>query len=463
MRATAEIIEGNRVKVSVEVPEEELELAEEETLKRLQREARVPGFRPGKVPRRLLMQRLGPKALRDELLRERLADYYQSAIDDTELDAISAPEIDITAGEESGPLSFDAVVEVRPKVSIAGYEGLVVTIPPLEASDEEVESDIDRLRDQFGTLQEVGRPAIDRDHLTLNVSATRDGEPVEGLSADDFVYELGSDGLVPGADEALRGAKPGDIFDLDVPDARGGPAQVRILVKEVREKMVPAADDAWAEEASEFETIEELRSDLRTRITDLKRRRARAVLPELAVDALAELVGDDMPETLVNRDLERRMGELNAYLEARGIGFDVYCEATGKTAEDVIAELTTAAGAAVRADLALRALVATEEMEVSDEDVEAEIIAMADRQRKSPREVVRGLERSGQLPELRSEMRKAKAVTWLVEHVGVVDDQGNPVDRTALFDDGGEGDGSAGSPEGGPEDSAEVELVEAEV
>lgn len=439
MRATAEVIEGNRVKLSVEVPEEELELAEEETIRRLQREVRVPGFRPGKVPRRLLVQRLGPRAIRDEVLRERLGDYYQSAIEDTELDAITAPEIDITAGEESGPLSFDAVLEVRPRVSIAGYEGLVVNLPALEVTEEEVDADVDRLRDQFGTLSEVGRPAREGDHVTLNVTAMRDGELVEGLSADDFVYEVGTERLVPGADEQLRGAKVGDILEIAAPDARGGPAQVRILVKEVREKVLPEANDAWAQDASEFDTLEELRDDLRSRIASLKLRRAQALLPEMAVDALAELIGEDMSEALVSREFERRMTELNGYLQARRISFADYLEVTGKADDQVINELTEAATSAVRADLALRALATAEELEVSDEEVDAEIAAMATRQRKSPQEVVRRLERSGQLPELRSEMRKAKAVTWLVEHVGVVDDQGNPVDRTALLDDGGEG------------------------
>jgi trigger factor len=444
MRATAEVIEGNRVKLSVEVPEDELQAAEAETINRLVREARIPGFRPGKVPRRLLVQRLGPRAIRDEVLREALPDYYEQAVEDTELDIISAPEIDITSGEESGPLAFDAVVEVRPRVGIAGYEGLEVTVPSPDVSDEEIDEQVDRLRDQFATLKEVDRPAIDGDHVTLNVTATRDGEPVEGLSADDLVYPVGSDGLVPGADEKLRGTKVGAIVEVDVPDAAGGPAQVRILVKQVREKVIPDADDAWAEEASEFDTLEELRNDIRTRITPVRRTHVVATLRENAVEALAELVNEDIPESLVNAELERRLADLNNYLESRRVGLDTYLEVMGKTADELITELTATSTAAVRADLALRALADVEEIEVSDEELADQIDAMAARQRKSPAEVLRRLDRSGQLPELRSEIRKSKAVTWLVEHVGVVDDQGNPVDRTALFDD--EADDGEGTP-----------------
>src|SRR5580692_2910408 len=164
MRAIAEVIEGNRVKLSVEVPEDELQAVEEETIRRLVREARIPGFRPGKVPRRLLVQRLGARAIRDEVLRDAMPDYYQQAVEDTELDIISAPEIDITSGEESGPLAFDVVVEVRPKVGIAGYEGLMVIVPRPEVGEEEIAEQIDRLRDSFATLKEVERPARESDH-----------------------------------------------------------------------------------------------------------------------------------------------------------------------------------------------------------------------------------------------------------------------------------------------------------
>jgi trigger factor len=202
MRATAEVLEGNRVKLSVEVPEDELKEAVEETLSRLTREMRLPGFRPGKVPRKLIEQRLGKKAIRDEVIRESLPGYYATAVEENELDTITDPEIDITAGEEEGPLQFDAVVEVRPKVGIPGYEGLVVTIPAPEPTEEQVDEQVDRLRDSFAQLSEVERAASSGDHLTLSISAARDGEPVDELSSDDFVYPLGS-----GSSKAQRWAR----------------------------------------------------------------------------------------------------------------------------------------------------------------------------------------------------------------------------------------------------------------
>src|ERR1700733_5893842 len=270
MRSSAEVLEGNKVKLSVEVDEEELKSAVDETVRRLQREVNVPGFRPGKVPRRLLEARLGGKAIREEVIRHALPDYYAQAVEEAELDTIAAPEIDITAGEDDGPLAFDAVVEVRPRVSIAGYEGLVVTVPSPEATDEEVDAQIDRMREQFAELRDVGRPARDGDMVTVDVQATRNGEPVEELATSDFVYEVGTGMLADGADEVLRGAKAGDILQVDANESPGG-AALKILVKQVREKLLPDADDEWASDASEFDTLAELRDHLRARTTAFKR------------------------------------------------------------------------------------------------------------------------------------------------------------------------------------------------
>jgi trigger factor len=435
MRATAEAIEGNRVKLSVEVPEDELAEAVEQTVRRLVRDARVPGFRPGKVPRRLLEQRLGAKAIREEVIREVLPDYYQQAVDETELDAITPPEIDITAGEESGPLTFDAVLEVRPRVQIAGYRGLVVTVPSPQASEEDVDAQIDRLRDQFGVLSDVGRAAREGDHVTLGVQGMRDGEPVDGLTADDLVYEVGSNTLAQGADEQLRGAKAGDVLKVDAPDVTGGPATVQIIVKQVREKILPEANDEWASDASEFETLEELRSDIRQRISVLKQIQARLALRDGAIEALVELVTDDPPRVLVGEELERRLRALDKQLHSRRISLEQYLEATGQTQEGLIASEEAHAAHAVKADLALRAIADEEEIEVSDAEMEAEIERVAKEMGRSATEIRERLEGADGLAEIRSDIRKSKAVTWLVEHVGVVDDQGHPADRTAILDE----------------------------
>jgi trigger factor len=446
MRATSEVLEGNRVKLSVEVPEDELKEAVETTLRRLVREVSIPGFRPGKVPRRLLEQRLGKKAIREEVIREALPGYYQSAVEQEELDTITEPHIDIVSGEEEGPLTFDAVVEVRPHVSIAGYQGLMVTIPSPVPTDEDVDAQVDRLRDQFAELTEVDRPVRHGDHVTLSIRATRDGEPLEDLSAEDLVYPVGAKGLIEGADEKLLGSKVGDILKLDAPDAQGGPAVLELIVKLVREKVRPEADDEFASEASEFDTLEELREDLRARLTQLDRARARAALREGAVMALVELVSDEPPASLVDEELRERLVSLDERLHSRKISLAQYLEATGQDQEQLLEEQRGIAAHSVKANLALRALADAEGIEITDEDVEEELARIARTSGSSVADLRRQIERSGRASELRTDMRTAKAADWLVENVAIVDGEGNPVERSRLADEvAAEGSAAGGS------------------
>lgn len=432
MRSTAEVLEGNKVKLSVEVDETELAEAVSETVRRLQHDVRVPGFRPGKVPRRLLEQRLGPKAIREEVIRHSLPEYYAQAVEEAALDTIDAPEIDITTGEEEGPLAFDAVVEVRPRASIAGYEGLQVTLPNPEATEEEIDSQIDRLRENFAELTEVSRPAKTGDVVTIDVTATRDGEPVEDLSTSDFVYEVGREMVAPGIDEKLVGAKTGDIVEVEAPEAPGGAVTVKVLVKLVREKVLPETTDDWASEASEFDTVEELRNDLRTRLSSVRRLQARLALQEGAVAELAKLVEIEVPETLVNQEIERISSNFVQRLSERRFTPEQYFEASGQSEEDLLADFRTQAVERVKTDLALRALADAEQLEVSDEDLASEITAYAGSIGQPVAAVARQFAEGPGLERLRSEIRNSKAATWLVEHVELLDEQGNPMDRALL-------------------------------
>ncbi|HXY44187.1 MAG TPA: trigger factor [Acidimicrobiales bacterium] len=455
MRSTAEILEGNKVKLSVEVDEDELKAAVEDTFKRLQREVSVPGFRPGKVPRRLLEVRMGGKAIREEVIRHALPDYYAQAVEEAELDTIAAPQIDITSGEEEGPLAFDAVVEVRPKVSVAGRDGLVVTVPSPEVSEEDLAAQIDRMREQFAELAEVERPAKDGDVVTVDVQATRDGEPVEDLATSDFVYEVGSGMLAEGADEQLRGAKAGDILALDASDAPGGSAELKILVKQVREKVLPEADDAWASDASEFDTMADLKADLRKRMTALRTLQARLALREQAIEALAGLVQEEMPDTLVNEATQRLLASFLRQLESRKISLDQYLAAREQDADQLVAELRGQATEQVRADLALRAVAEAEGLEVSDEELAAEIERLAEESDRSVSDVARQVAEGAGLERLRSDIRNSKAVEWLLDHVEVVDEQGNAMDRTLLLEQAGSsGEGEPTTTEDAAEGSA---------
>jgi trigger factor len=433
MKAVVEPLEGNKVKLSVEVDEGEFEQALDAAFRRMASQVRIPGFRPGKAPRKLLEARIGPEAARQEALRESLPDYYAQALRDTDVDAIAPPEIDITSGEESGPVAFDAVVEVRPTVSVAGYQGLRITIPGPEASDADVDNQVDRLRNQFAELNPVARPARDGDHVSIDLKGYRHDEVVSGLTADDFLYEVGSGTVVPELDDNLRGAKVGDILKFNAPvPGEDDEVTLQVLVKDVKEKVLPEVTDEWASEASEFDTVDELRGDIRTRVEVVRKVQAQLALRDEAVKALVELIDDEMPEPLVGSEMERRLHDLSHRLEAQGADLGQYLAATGKPQEEFVAELKASATDSVKADLALRAVADAEGIDITEEDLDEEIVRLAERFGERPGTVREQLERTDQMAAVRSDLRKGKALEWLLDHVEVVDEEGHPIDRAAL-------------------------------
>lgn len=432
MRSVVEPLEGNKVKVSVEVDEAEFDKALDQAFRRIAREVRIPGFRPGKAPRRLLEARVGLEAARQEALRESLPTFYAQALREADLDVIASPEIEITAGQQAGPVAFDAVVEVRPQVSIIGYGGLRITVPSPLASDEDVDRHIERLQLQSAELAAVDRPAQAGDHVSIDVQGSRAGEPVAALSADDYLYEVGSATLVPELDAQLAGAKVGDILRFDAAVDEGEPVSFRILVKGVQERVLPEVTDEWAGEVSEFDTVEELRSDLRGRLSVAKRMQATLAVQDEAIGALVELVEAEAPEPLVVEDLERRARSLESRLSSQGASVAQYLEANGMTSEQLLAQLRVESARSVKADLALRSLAEAEGLEATDEEVDADVARLAERLGQKPGELRRALERQDALATVRSDVRKAKALEWLVEHVEIVDEAGTPVDRADL-------------------------------
>jgi trigger factor len=438
MRATAAPVEGNRVRLSVEIDESEVDEALNSTVRRLSRDVRIPGFRPGKVPRPVLEARLGgAEALRQQAISDALPDLYARAVVDTEVDPISQPEIDITSGEETGPVTFDAVVEVRPVVSIAGYPGLRVTVPGIDVTDEEVDAQIDRVREQSGELEVVSRPAGDGDFMTIDLHGTRSAG--DDIDVEDYMYEVGSGSDIPGLDDQLRGSKVGDILQfhaaLPGPDDSEQDTSFRILVKETKEKRLPEATDAWAAEASEFETVAALRDDLAAKLRQIKVMQAQMALRSNTLEALVELVEDEPPESLVEAEVRERLHDLGHRLEQRRISLDQFLAASGRDQAGLLAELQEEAARAVRADLALRALADAENIEVTDEDLDATVADMADQAGTTGADLRRRLDRAGRLPAVRSDQRKAKALEWLLDNVELVDEEGKPVDRDGLRPD----------------------------
>ena len=445
IRATTEPLNGNLVRLSVEIDEPEFDKALGEVVRTLARQVRVPGFRPGKVPRKVLEARMGGAgALRAEALRESLPGFYARAVVDTELDPIAQPEIDITSGEDAGAVSFDAVVQVRPLVSIPGYDGLQVTLPALGVQDEEVQQQLDRLRENDAELEIVNRPAIDGDLVTIDVHGD-DASGAEVVGIDDYLYEVGAGTVVPDLDAELRGAKAGAILAFDAANPAEESARIafRVLVKEVKIKKLPEATDEWAEENSEFSTVTELREDMAERIRRVKLMQSQMVLRQRALEALSALVSDeDVPEILVDAEVNERLHDLQHRLEAQKLSLSEYFSATGQSPDALLEAVRADAHAAVKADLALRALVEAEELTLSDEELSAEVTTMAQRMDTSPAELRRQLDTAGRTGAVRSELRKRKALQWLLDHVDLFDEEGNPMSRDDLkVDASGDGEG----------------------
>lgn len=434
VKAIVAPLDGNKVKLSVQVEAAEFEKDIDAAFREIAKEVRLPGFRPGKAPRRILEAKLGKEVGRQEALRAALPTYYSRAVREHEVDVIAAPEIEITGGQDDGPVAFDAVVEVRPSVAVGGYANLRVEIPRPEATAEEIDAQIERLREQFAELAAVQRPAQDGDHVSISITGSRDGEVLPGLQADDYLYELGSGTVADELDENLRGAKVGDVleFEAQPADPDEDPVQFRVLVKDVKEKVLPELDDEWANDVSEFESVDELRGDVAERITRMRRIEAQLALREKAIEALVQLVEEDAPAPMVRAEMQTRLEDLSVRLEAQGVSVEQYFEASGQTQESFMEQLSVAAVRAVKADLALRALADAEGLDATDEQLDAEIENLATRLGEKPDKVRRRLERAEHISAVRSDIRKRNALEWLVEHVELVDEQGEPIDRASI-------------------------------
>jgi trigger factor len=438
VKSSVEVLEDNKVKVNVEVDEAEFEREVDAAFKRIAKEVRLPGFRPGKAPRRLLEARLGSAAGREEAIRESLPSYYTRAVIEHDVDVIAPPEIDITAGRDSGAVVFDAVVLVRPRIVLGGYRGLRIEIPAPYATDDDVQQYLDRLRNQFAELVVVEREAADGDHVTIDIAGTLGGESVAGLTAEDYLYEVGSGAVVAEIDENLRGAQAGDVkeFTAAHPDPDEEEELVFTLtVKEVKEKVLPEVDDEFATQASEFATAAELRDDINSRLSGVKKSQAKVALRVKTQEELAKLVDEDVPQAMVANEMQSRIEDLSSRLQAQGISLEQYIQMMGRTPEEVSEELRVGATESVKVDLALRALAEAEELEVADSEIDEELSAFATQVKQDLDTVRTRFRESGQLSGLRSTLQKNKALQWLLEQVEVVDESGAAVDSAALLAD----------------------------
>lgn len=434
MKSSVEPLEGNKVKISVTIEAAEFEPSIEAAWKAIAKEVRIPGFRPGKAPRRVLEQRVEPEYARSEAIQKAVPEFYFRAVREHDVDVIDQPELDVTAGEDEGDVSFDATVEVRPEIELSGYQGLTITIPSPHAADDDIHAQIDRLRGQYAELVAVERPAASGDIVTIDIAGSQDGEPAEGLTADDYSYEVGSGSIVPELDDQLRGLKAGETVEFEAahPDPEQSRIDFSVTLKEVKEKVLPELDDAWVADATEFETVDELRDDVIERLTATKRAQASQAVQAKLGDALAELVDIEVPPALLSGEMRARLENLVGRLQQQGIDLETYLQVTGTEPDAFSESLRSDAVAATKVDLALRAIARQEGLEVTDEEVEKEIRHIAFHMEVDADKVRVQLEAADQIPAIRSDLGRRSALRWLTERVEITDEAGLPVKREDL-------------------------------
>jgi trigger factor len=427
--------EGNKVKLSITIDEAEFDRDIDQAFRKIAKEVRLPGFRAGKVPRRVLEARIGLAPAREQALNDAIPQYLAKAVREHEVDIIDTPEVEITSGREEGAVAFDATLQVRPEITVAGYGGLRVELPAVAVTDEEIDAEIAAEVKRFGTLSDIDRPAAIGDYVVIDLAASRDGEPVSGLNADDWSYEVGQGWVSSDFDEQLVGVTPGDVRTFTTtPTGTSEPADFTITVSRVQELVVPELTDEWvAENLGEFEIVGEWTESIRRRLTESKLHRARSELVGRTTAELVKLADVEPPAALVNSDLRRRVEGTARQLAARGVDIEQFLSATGQDSGTFVEGLRPESEQAVKLDLALRAIAAAENIEVDDDELEAEYQRVALQTKQKPARIRKAYEGAGMDVEIRAQIRKSKALDWLLHHVELVDPDGNPLDRDEVL------------------------------
>ena len=435
MKSSVEPLEGNKVKLYVEVEEDEFDRDIDRAFKTIAREVRLPGFRNGKAPRRVLEARIGIGPAREQALRDSIPQYLAKAVREHDVDIIATPQIEITGGQEEGPVEFDATIEVRPEITVPGYGGLRVELPSPDATDEEIESVIEGELRRAGSLGDVERAAATGDFVTLDLSASHDGEDVPGLNTEDWSYEIGQGWVAEGFDDELIGASAGDELSFTAtPKGTEQPADFSITVQRVQELIVPELSDEFvAENLGEFETVDEWRASIAERISTGKLNRIRQQLVPKVTEALTGLTDIEAPAPMVESDLQSRVQNTVRQFSAQGIDLEGWLAATGQDSNSFIEGLREQSQQAVKADLALRAVAAAEAIEIDDADIESEFARIAMQVGQKAKDVRKAYERNDAVPELVAQMRKSKALDWLLHHVEIVDPDGKQIDRELVL------------------------------
>jgi trigger factor len=437
MRVTSTTLDNNRIKLDVEVDETEMNEAIEAAATSLSKQVTVKGFRKGKVPKSVMLAHLGgPEVLRAEAIRESMPDFYARAVADTLSDPIGQPAINITCGEESGALCFEADVEVRPEVQITGQHELRVTIPSPQVNDAEVDAQVDRFRETDAVLQEVDRPIATGDLVTMDVHVQQIETDVAPLDMGDFMYTVGSGTITEGVDELILGLKAGEDLRLNGSVGAGVVATYELKLKQVKERVLPELNDDWVEENTEWKSVGEMRDAILAQMRRMKIVEAQMSQRDAVLVALSELVDADVaPEVLVDSETSERLHDLGQRLSEQKLNLEMFLQVTNQTPDQLLETLRRDAAQAVRIDLAMRALVKAEKLDPTSEEIDEELTTTAESMGVDAQDLRANLRDSGRVAAFHAEVAKMKASRWLNEHVTYVDPEGVEIDRALLTAD----------------------------
>jgi trigger factor len=436
VKTDVEELSPTRVRLTIEVPFEELKPNLDQAYREVAKQVRVPGFRPGRIPPRVIDQRIGRGAVLEQAVNEAVPQLYGRALEEHEVFALGQPELAITKLDDGKELAFTAEVDVRPKFDIPDLDGMPVTVDDAEVTPDQVEEYIGALRERFASLKGEDRPATSGDYVSIDLAASVDGKAVDDAQASGISYEVGSGSMLDGLDEALEGMAQGETktFTAELGGGKlaGMQADVTVTVHSVKVKELPALDDEFAQSASEFDTLGELRAGTRTQLETMRRSGQAEQARERALDALLARLDIPLPDSMVDQEIELRRQSLDDRLSRSGSDRDAYLEAVGTTADELDAEFDTDARRSVKAGFILDKLAVDEKLGVDQAELGTYVAQQAYRMGVAPDRLAKELTDRGQLGSVVADVLRGKALSLIAERAKITDESGREVDLKEL-------------------------------
>jgi trigger factor len=437
VKTDVEELGPTRVKLTIEVPFEELKGSLDKAYREVARQVRVPGFRPGRVPPRIIDQRFGRGMVLEQAVNEAVPQFYGQALQENDVFALGQPDLEITKLDDGKELAFTAEVDVRPKFEIPDLQGLPVTVDTAVVTPDDVEEYIGGLRERFASLKGVDRPVEDGDFTSIDLSASVAGEPVDDAQVSGYSYQVGSGSLLEGLDEALIGMSAGEsktfTAELVGGEHGGDQADVTVTVHSVKVKELPELDDEFAQSASEYDTLGEFRAGTRAQLETMKRMQQVGQARERALDAVLNRIDIPLPDSMVDSEAQMRRESLDEQLERAGTSMDDYLATSGQSAEELEADISGSAQRSVKAGFVLDQLARQEELGIEQEELNSFVIEQAYRMGVQPDRLAQELADRGQIGSVITEVLRGKALTLITERATVTDEAGEPVDIEAAM------------------------------